>query len=101
MARRGRYKYNYIHDYEPQLFDLDSDPGEWRNLAADAAHKVTADELQKLILDRFDPETIAAENLASLYRRRLIGTVRRGQGHSWKHRPTFDPRRDSLDQYLP
>ena len=40
MARQGRYKYNYIHGYDPQLFDLEADPGEVDDLAArpDAAH---------------------------------------------------------------
>jgi hypothetical protein len=28
MARQGRFKYNYIHGYDPQLFDLQADPKE-------------------------------------------------------------------------
>ena len=33
MIREGQFKYNYIHGHQPQLFDLESDPGEWNNLA--------------------------------------------------------------------
>ncbi|MCI0476864.1 MAG: choline-sulfatase, partial [Anaerolineales bacterium] len=33
MLRRGKWKYVYIHGYDAQLFDLETDPGEWRNLA--------------------------------------------------------------------
>ena len=32
MARQQHFKYNYIHGHEDQLFDLDADPGETRNL---------------------------------------------------------------------
>ena len=33
MIRRGKYKYVHINDHEGQLFDLEADPGETRNLA--------------------------------------------------------------------
>ena len=35
MLRNGRYKYNYYVGYPPELFDLDADPGEERNLRSD------------------------------------------------------------------
>jgi len=39
MLRHGRYKYcRYVHA-PPQLFDLESDPGEMRNLTGDPAHR--------------------------------------------------------------
>ena len=37
MARKGRYKYIYVHGHGEQLFDLQADPGEWHNLAGDPA----------------------------------------------------------------
>ena len=101
MARQGRYKYNYVHGYEPQLFDMEADPGEWHNLADDAAHRETAETLRGRILARFDPDAMARENLASLYRRRLIRDTMTEQGHTWAHFPHFDARRGALDQYLP
>jgi choline-sulfatase len=38
MIRHGRYKYIHYVGFEPQLFDLEADPGETRDLAADPAH---------------------------------------------------------------
>jgi choline-sulfatase len=101
MARQGRYKYNYIHGYEPQLFDIEADPGEWHNLADEADHREAAEALRGRILERFDPDAMASENLASLYRRRLIRDTMTKQGHTWAHFPHFDARRGALDQYLP
>jgi len=101
MARQGRYKYNYIHGYAPQLFDLETDPGEWNNLAEDAAHRETADALRTRILSDFDPDRMQQENLASLYRRRLVRDTMLNHGQTWAHFPQFDARRGAMDQYLP
>ena len=43
---------------------------------------------------------MAADNLDSLYRRRLIDVMYKHDA-SWNHATTFDPRRGALDQYLP
>ena len=48
-----------------------------------------------------DPEAVAAENLASLYRRRAIAQVMTSQGRTWCHFPSFDFRKGASDQYLP
>ena len=46
MIRRGPWKLNYYHGYDrPQLFNLDTDPGEWNDLAADSAYSTVRDEL--------------------------------------------------------
>ena len=99
MVREGRFKYNYIHGHQPQLFDLEGDPGEWNNLAGAVEHAATETRLRELILDRFDPDKMAADNLDSLYRRRLIRDVMYKHDASWNHHTTFDPRRGALDQY--
>ena len=101
MARQHNYKYNYIHGYDAQLFDLDADPGEWHNLCGDAAHSNAEESLRTHILDHFDPDAMASANLESLYRRRLISGVMTEHGHSWAHFPKFDARRNALDQHLP
>jgi choline-sulfatase len=102
MARQGRYKYNYIHGYEPQLFDLEADPKEWSNLAGQADHQETADRLRTMVLRRFgDPDDIHQRNLESLYRRRLIAGVMKDHGRTWSHDPCLDHRKGALQQYLP
>jgi hypothetical protein len=100
MARQGRFKYNYIHGSEDQLFDLEADPGEWHNLVEDAGCAEAAAQLQGEILQRFDPERMARENLESLYRRQYIANVMKANGTYWNHFPHFDARRGTLEQYL-
>lgn len=100
MARQGRYKYNYVHGDQDQLFDLEADPGEWHNLIGDKAHRDVAAALRKQILQRFDPEWMARENLESLYRRQYIRDVMALNGTYWNHLPRFDVRKGALDQYL-
>ena len=62
MLRVGRWKYHYYVGYEPQLFDLETDPHETVDLAADPEHAETLAmcevELRKVV----DPE--AANDLA-------------------------------------
>jgi choline-sulfatase len=101
MARQGRYKFNYIHDNDDQLFDLEADPGEWNNLIRDSAHSGIGAELKDKILERFDPQKMANENLESLYRRQHIRDAMKTNGTYWNHFPQFDARRGALDQYLP
>jgi choline-sulfatase len=101
MVRRGAYKYTYVHGHDEQLFDVEADPDEWNNLAADPAHGALRDELRGLLLQRFDPDAMARENLASLHRRQEIRDTMRRHGQSWAHFPQFDARRSSVAQYLP
>lgn len=46
IIRRGPWKLNYYHGYDrPQLFNLESDPGEWNDLGDDDSYAATRDEL--------------------------------------------------------
>ena len=100
MARQGQYKYNYIHGYEPQLFDLAADPGEWQNLANAPDHQQIAAALCGAILGEFDPVTMATQTLASLSRRALIRDTMKRHDQTWTHFPHFDARQGAMDQYL-
>lgn len=100
MARQGRFKYIYIHGQAPQLFDLEDDPGEWRNLAGDQAHRETERALRAAILDRFSPDTIEAEIRGSLRRRLVIKQAMEQNGTRWDYAPTFDAAQDAVTQYL-
>ena len=44
MVRFGRYKYVHYEGYRPQLFDLEADPGETRDLAPRRGHEATIAE---------------------------------------------------------
>jgi len=86
MVRRGSSKYIYVHGYDEQLFDLDADPGEWTNLAAE--RDTTA--LRACILERFDPDTISRVGEASIRRRELIARAMAITGTRWDYAPVFD-----------
>jgi choline-sulfatase len=100
MARQGEYKYTYIHGSEDQLFDIQTDPGEWTNLIGNDDQNAIAAGLRGKILERFDPDRMASENLESLYRRAYIHKGMTENGTYWDHFPDFNARRGALDQYL-
>ncbi len=58
MIRCGRWKLVYYHGYPPQLFDLDSDPDESRDLAGDPAQAEIRETLLGRVLADWDPEEI-------------------------------------------
>ena len=101
MIRKNNYKYNYIHGHEPQLFDLDADPGEWNNLSGQPDHAEIETYLRTRILDSYDLDAIAEANLDSLYRRQLIHEAMQANGTSWAYNPSFDPTKNAQAQYLP
>jgi choline-sulfatase len=65
MVRRDNFKLNYYHGQPCQLFDLDVDPRELNDLAADPAHQETVAKLKAEVLEGWDPEWIR-ERMAAL-----------------------------------
>jgi choline-sulfatase len=93
MVRRGKYKYVYIHRYGRQLFDLEADPNEWRNLTGQPALKDVEAELEASILARFDPEQLATAGRESVHRRLIIREALRRNDVHWDNAPRFDATR--------
>jgi len=56
MLRQGPYKYHYYVGYEPELFNLDADPEETTNLAANPDCAPVLAALEKSLRERLDPE---------------------------------------------
>lgn len=60
MLRNGRYKYNYYVGYPAELFDLDTDAGEERNLVTDPAFSSIVAGFEAQLRGMLDPEAIDA-----------------------------------------
>ena len=59
MIRRGSWKFCYYHGHEPQLFNLDDDPDECRDLAQDPAHADIRESLRTEVLEDWDPDWVS------------------------------------------
>ena len=59
MLRRGRWKLVYFSEgYAPQLFDLERDPRELDDLAADPLHAGQLENMTQVLKRILDPETV-------------------------------------------
>jgi choline-sulfatase len=70
MIRKGRYKYVHYTGCEPELFDLESDPEELRNLAPDPDSMPVLVTLEAYLRGLLDPE--ATDRRAKLDQERLV-----------------------------
>jgi len=95
--RYGKWKYTRCLADPDQLFDLDTDPQETRNLASDPAHAGTLQTLRAKSEARWDLETFDAEVRASQARRWVVyEALREGKYHPWDH----SPNRDGANSYM-
>jgi choline-sulfatase len=60
MLRHGRYKYCHYVNARPQLFDLDADPEELVDVAADRRYASTLEECEARLRGILDPEAVDA-----------------------------------------
>ena len=69
MVRFGRWKYVHYQGYRPQLYDLEADPGETRDLAGEAGHEATLAEGLRRLRAICDPAEVTARAFADQERR--------------------------------
>lgn len=69
MIRHGRWKYVHHAGYRPELFDLESDPGETTDLAERPDMAPVLAECKTALLRICDPEAVSAEAFADQHRR--------------------------------
>lgn len=88
MVRRGKYKYIYVHGQDSQLFDLENDPDELRNLSNMDAFRQLANEFKAMIFHRFNPDAINENVTEKQNRCRYINkAMMSGKKTYWDLRP--------------
>ena len=92
MIRRGRHKFVHCETTAPLLFDLARDPEERRDLAQDAAHAATREDLHQEILRQWDVAALPGLVEESVRRRATIFEANRhGRPPVWDYAVTSDP----------
>ncbi|MGA8259568.1 MAG: choline-sulfatase [Arenicellales bacterium] len=95
--REGRYKFNHCELDPPQLFDLEEDPHELINLAADPAHAGTVAGFMEKVCTTWDMKRFDAEVRDSQARRWVVyDALRQGRYQPWD----FEPGQHSDDRYM-
>jgi choline-sulfatase len=95
--REGRYKFVHCEIDPPQLFDLESDPLETTNLAADAAHADLVASFMQKIRARWDMARFDADVRESQARRWVIyPALRNGAYYPWE----FQPLQKASERYM-
>lgn len=72
MARKGDFKYLYVHGHEERLYNVAEDPEEFEPLPCDGERAGIARELKEAVLAQFDPDAIAAQAVRSQQRRGFV-----------------------------
>ena len=97
MIRRGRWKYVHCDIDPPMLFDMDADPDELQNLAADPSYAELEAAFAAEVRERWDSAQIRAEVLVSQRMRRAVHAgMSVGRRVDWD----FQPRRDASEEYV-
>ena len=97
MIRSGRWKLVAHHGDAPQLFDLDTDPHERRDLAGDPAHAERVAHLLARVLDGWDPAAIQQRIRARRLDKDVIDAWARHVRPSDAFRWTLLPEHNRLD----
>ena len=95
--RDGRYKFVHCEIDPPQLFDLESDPLELTNLAADPAHEALVADFMEKVRARWDMAAFDAAVRQSQARRWVVyPALRNGAYFPWD----FQPLRQASERYM-
>jgi choline-sulfatase len=101
MIRRGTLKYIHSPADPDQLFDVEADPLERRNLATDDAHSALVASLRRECARRWNMGEISQAVLASQRRRRYLNGILRAQNVSWDYQPPVEARNQYIRNTVP
>ena len=95
ILRQDGFKYVYCADDPGMMYDLENDPGELENLCGRPEHAERERRMLATILERWDPEAIKAEVIASQRRRRFLQQVLlTGERTPWDYQVPRDASRE-------
>jgi len=95
--RDGQYKFTHCELDAPQLFDLDADPDELTNLAADPAHAERVAAYMTRVRAKWDMQRYDAEVRESQARRWVVyEALRNGNYYPWD----FQPLQKASERYM-
>src|SRR5207302_7263911 len=91
MLRKGRHKFTFVEHDPPQLFDMEAEPDEINDLAADTANLPLVEEFRAEVARRWDLERLKKEIVLSQRRRRLVyKALTTGRVTPWDYQPWQD-----------
>jgi choline-sulfatase len=97
LVRRGDFKYVYVGELPPLLFDLRKDPHELENLSRTPSLAEIERELEDRVLEGWDVEEVIRDIRKSQEGRVLLNqSLNRGRRQPWDWKPPFD----SADRYV-
>ncbi len=97
MIRRGEWKFVWSQPDGAQLFDVDADPHELRNLVGDHDHIDVVADFTSEVLQRWDADQILAEVRANQEARATVDrAMRQGRFSAWDYQPSTD----ATNQYM-
>lgn len=97
MIRRGRWKFVHCPVDPDQLYDLEADPHELRNLATDPEFNDIVSQFRDEVARRWDLDALTGEILADQARRRVVsGANRVGKFTPWD----WNPPRETANEYM-
>jgi choline-sulfatase len=95
--REGKWKFIHCELDPPQLFDLESDPREQTNLAADPAHAELVADFMHKVRGRWDMKSFDAAVRESQARRWVVyEALRNGAYYPWD----FQPLQKASERYM-
>lgn len=92
MVRKGAWKYHYCHRSAPQLFNIETDPGEWDNRAGDPTLKDIEDELNSIITGgQFDLDFIEKDVWDRLSQKQVVNAAMATNKTAWDYKVENNP----------